>query len=74
MKANRLFFANNLVHLRTKQGKSQKELAEELGIQEDRLRHWEAGTNYPKMTILVPLVNLLGFTDIYRLLTEDIRH
>jgi transcriptional regulator with XRE-family HTH domain len=72
MKANKTVFAKNLRRLRGIQDKTQLEIAIELGIDEHRVSQWEAGICFPKMGMLIQVVTAYGFTDIYKLLTEEI--
>lgn len=72
MQASLDIFAKNILALRRKKGLEQIDVAEALNTQEDRVRKWEAGACFPKMSMIIRLVDFLGYKDLYRLLTEDI--
>lgn len=72
MQANLDIFAKNILALRRKKGLEQIDVANAIGTQEDRVRKWEAGVCFPKMSMIIRLVDFLGNRDLYRLLTEDI--
>jgi|GEM_PF-1412295 len=73
-KANQQKFGKNLRYLRSLKDWTRKDLGDRLGISEDRVKNWEVEAgSFPRATILIQLVDLLDYTDIYSLLTEDIR-
>ncbi len=54
-------FGKRIKELREKKGLTQEQLAEAIGLRDDRtIRFWEAGTNAPKFANLVALAQALG--------------
>mgnify|MGYP006355290939 FL=1 len=53
---------------RKKQGMSQKELADKLGITDKAISKWERGISFPDISMLIPISKVLE-TSLYDLLT-----
>lgn len=54
-------FGQRIKELREKSGLTQEQLAEAIGVKDDRtIRFWKAGTNAPKFANLVALAKTLG--------------
>lgn len=54
-------FGERIKELREKKGLTQEQLAEAIGVKDDRtIRYWETGTNAPKFANLVALAKALG--------------
>lgn len=54
-------FGKRIKELREKKGLTQEQLAEAIGVKDDRtIRFWEAGTNAPKFAHMVALAKALG--------------
>lgn len=60
-------FSDRLKDLREKSGKSQKELAHDLGITSAAISSWEYGKTFPSKSHLTKLVSILGTTSDYLL-------
>ena len=55
-------FSKNLKTLRTKQGLSQKELADQLHVERSTVSGWETKDRVPDVEILIKLAAVLGTT------------
>ena len=53
---------------RKKQGMSQKELADKLGITDKAISKWERGISFPDISMLIPISKVLEIS-LYDLLT-----
>lgn len=62
--------AINLRILRDRTGLSGPAVAARLGINPNRLGHWETGFASPDYTMLVKLCVLYDYKDIFKMLTE----
>ncbi len=57
---NNYTFGNYICELREKQGLSQKELGEKLGVTNKAVSKWENGGAYPASELMLPLARALG--------------
>ena len=55
-------FRNNVIALRKKAGKSQEELAEDVGVSRQAVGGWEQGRQEPRICTLIKLSNIFGVT------------
>ena len=62
--------ADNLVHLRRKNGMTQIELAEKLNYSDKAVSKWERGESVPDITVLKSIADMFGVTVDY-LITSD---
>lgn len=53
---------NNLKEYRVKARLTQKQVAEKLGVFEERISHWEKGNNAPSIESLAKLCNIYSST------------
>lgn len=60
MEVEELFFARKLKEVRTRRGLNQKELAEKLGIDPNRISNWELGYHLPPLNVFRKLCVVLG--------------
>lgn len=54
--------AEKILHLRTQQGLSQLELAEQLGVSRQSVSKWETGQSVPDLDKLIKLADLFGIS------------
>lgn len=59
---------NFICENRKKQGISQKELADKLGITDKAISKWERGISFPDISMLIPISKVLEIS-LYDLLT-----
>ncbi|MGM9668401.1 MAG: helix-turn-helix domain-containing protein [Faecousia sp.] len=59
---------NFICENRKKQGMSQKELADKLGITDKAISKWERGISFPDISMLIPISKVLEIS-LYDLLT-----
>ena len=59
---NRVNLGLQIRRYRIAAGKSQKELAEDLGVTQMSLSHWENNRNAPSINSLIDICNSLGIT------------
>ncbi|MBR2621176.1 MAG: helix-turn-helix transcriptional regulator [Clostridia bacterium] len=57
-----LLIGYHIKRLRLKHGLTQREMAEHLRVSAQAVSKWEAGLNYPDITLLRPIADLLGVT------------
>ena len=62
----------NLKAARKKSGKTQKEIADSLGVGQSTYKNYECGLREPKGDTIVALANLLGVTTDYLLGRSDV--
>lgn len=57
-----LYIGYHIKRLRLKRGLTQREMAEHLRVSAQAVSKWEAGLNYPDITLLCPIADLFGVT------------
>lgn len=57
---NRLVFARNLTHYIERSGRTQKEIAEYIGVATSTFNDWATGKRYPRMGKIEMLANYFG--------------
>lgn len=65
----RHIFAHNIYQYRKSTGLTQSEFAQSIGVTVQRLKAWEDGLCYPKISMLLKICDYIGTKDIYSLLT-----
>lgn len=68
----RYIFADNIIRWRLRHNLGQSEFADLLGVDRQRVNSWESGICYPKVSMMLKLCDLIGYKDIYKLVTEKI--
>lgn len=57
---NKQIFGNNLAYYVEKSGRSQRELADELGVASSTFNDWVKGRKYPRIDKIEQLANIFG--------------
>lgn len=71
-------FAENLLYLRKREGITQEQMAETMGVSRQTISKWEAGSTYPEMEKIIQICDMFGCTmdvllkgDVQSACTED---
>ena len=65
-----MILADKIIDLRKKQGWSQEQLAEQLGVSRQSVSKWESAMSVPDMDKIVKLSNIFGVSTDYLLKDE----
>lgn len=65
-------YATNLKILMDQRKVSSDQLCGKLGITTNRFKRWQEGVCFPKNDVMVAICDLLGYWDIYAMLTRHI--
>ncbi len=67
----RIYFASNLIDLRTKAGMTQLELAEKLNYSDKSVSKWERAESIPDVTVVKAIADIFGVTVDYLISPHD---
>lgn len=67
----RIYFASNLIDLRTKAGMTQLELAEKLNYSDKSVSKWERAESIPDVTVVKAIADIFGVTVDYLISSHD---
>ena len=66
-----MILADKIIDLRKKNGWSQEELAEQLGVSRQSVSKWESGMSVPDLNKIIAMSELFGVSTDYLLGLED---